>query len=76
MVPFAPLERWAELCRPAGRGRSVVGSGSIGVPGLRSPPLRLRSGQALSLRVKGGQPGHWVSLGTLQVILSCSLEHS
>jgi hypothetical protein len=53
---YPALKRWAKLFRPARRDWIVVGSGSIDVPGLHSPPCRLRSEQALSLRDKGGCP--------------------
>ena len=48
------VEKHDGVVQPARRDWSVVGPGSIDVPGLRGPPLRLRSGQALSLRDKGG----------------------
>src|SRR5271169_4855302 len=64
---------WAKVCRPARRDWIVVDSGSIGVPGLRSPPLRLRSGQALSLRDNGGVVGLLQKSFRLPFVLACIL---
>lgn len=50
------MRRWAKIYRPAKRDWIVVGSGSVGVPDLRSPPFDFAQGRLTRCATEGDPP--------------------